>query len=130
MRLSYALLVALVTFLASSDAVSSVTTNTLSKDPTTRQRHLRSYNMDNLENEGEERFIFNSISNIAPRVRAESPTLNVDAILRTYTREEELNRIALHFENNDGALGAVRQKYSQEYRYVAFLYEGYLHRLS
>ncbi|KAE9119968.1 hypothetical protein PF002_g9302 [Phytophthora fragariae] len=64
MRLSYALLVAVATFLVTSDAasttghsrVSSTTTNAVNRLHPTSRRHLRSYNMNDLEAEDEERF--------------------------------------------------------------------------
>ncbi|KAE9281971.1 hypothetical protein PF001_g23532 [Phytophthora fragariae] len=107
MRLCYVLLVAASAFVASSDA------KTLTADRTathaTRQRHLRSYNMNDLESEDEERFqlLGNGINNLAQRVPR---TINVDAILRLDSRTNALARIDTFFETSDGALGGWLQK--------------------
>ncbi|KAE9264689.1 hypothetical protein PR003_g32714 [Phytophthora rubi] len=97
MRLCYVLLVAASAFVASSDA------NTLTADRTathaTRQRHLRSYNMNDLESEDEERFQMggNGINNLAQRVHVEPPTINVGTILRLDSRTNILERINTFF---------------------------------
>ncbi|KAE9357038.1 hypothetical protein PR003_g1998 [Phytophthora rubi] len=124
MRLSYALLVAVATFLVSSDAasttghsrVSSTTTNAVNRLHPTSRRHLRSYNMNDLEAEDEERFQIKLTKADLKKlkqmlqVQIQSQTFNVDEVLRRLTREHELQQITSYFAGSNGILGGWLHK--------------------
>nr|AEK80691.1 Avh114 [Phytophthora sojae] len=135
MRLSYVLLVATATFLATQDAalaaryatVSSSTTNAVKEVHSTRRRHLKSYSMNDLESgvDGEEaRFKIpikaSEIKEFTVRVQANQlraqaerlrNTLNVDAVLRNaLTRDQEVQRVAAYFTSHEGVLGGWLSK--------------------
>ncbi|KAG6615305.1 putative secreted RxLR effector protein [Phytophthora cinnamomi] len=128
MRLSCVLFVAVAAFFAISDAAStadekrvpSTATDTANQARITRRRHLRSYNMNDLEgeNKNEERFQMSQthLEEFAQLLRAEraqtqAHTINIDAILRAApTREGELARVAAYFETHENILGGWLKK--------------------
>ncbi|GMF60718.1 unnamed protein product [Phytophthora fragariaefolia] len=112
MRVHFVLWVATAVCLASSGAASiaihAPSANTISKARTSYQRNLRSYSMNVLESEGEERKVVNAkvLDDVVVRVQAPQPDyINVDDILRAFpSREQVTQRAARYFESHNGVL--------------------------